>query len=131
VNFHQRTLQLHLIPHFHSHLNHPHMTRNFHHNHFQKIQVMHRYQFVTEQQDALSNYQSPPQFIQHQEEWGGYLQSLLVLHHVALPTIPPLYNFPRWVRACLSKSFSFLQQRFSSAWIVFSDHPIVTKYFTG
>jgi hypothetical protein len=34
-------------------LNHPNMMSNFHHHHFQKIQVMHQYHFVTEDQDAL------------------------------------------------------------------------------
>jgi hypothetical protein len=67
---HQRPLELHLLPQFLSHQNHPNLMSNFHHHHFQNIQGMHQYDFMTEQQDILSKYQPPPQFLQHQEEQG-------------------------------------------------------------
>jgi hypothetical protein len=35
VKHQHRPLQLHLLSHFHSHRNHPNLTGNFHHQHFQ------------------------------------------------------------------------------------------------
>jgi hypothetical protein len=113
VKHRQQKIQLHLLPHFHSHRNHPNMTSNFHHHHLQNIQTMPQYHYATKQQDFMSKYKSPPQFLQHREEKGlDHPQFLLVSHRVAFPPIPSLY-IPPGMHACQSCSNIILQQRSS------------------